>query len=320
MLPVVSFAQITPPSANIQFALPNELGVEIIPTYPRPNEMVLIRLTLYTDDLSTADITWFQDSKSVLSGKGETKYTFRAGPIGQETDIEVKIKLLSGTSFSKTIKLNPASVDLVWEADSYVPPFYEGKALHPRQGLLKIVAMPEFVKDGKRIPPESLTYNWSNNDQVLQDGSGYGKNVLILNGSILGRPESINVLVTDPVNNLVAQKILDIAPVDPQIVFYQNDPYYGYIFDSAITNTFNLKSDEVQILAAPYYFTNEISGYLQYQWQLNGQTLPDLSGSRTAIFKKPEGKTGQSVISLQMTNANRVLQQADNSLTMSFSN
>ena len=292
--------------------------MEIIPTYPRPNEGVWINLTLYTDDLTTADITWYQDGKSVLSGKGEVKYSFRAGPIGQKTDIEVKIKLLSGISFTKTITLNPASVDVVWEADSYVPPFYAGKALHPRQGVLKLVAMPEFVKNGQRIPPQNLVYKWSNNDTVYQDQSGYGKNIVVVNGSLLGKPESIDVLVTDPVNNMVAQGFLDIAPVDPQVVFYQNDPYYGDIFDSAIANPFNLKADQVQVLAAPYYFTNEASGYLQYVWELNGQTMPDLSGSRTAIFKKPEQQSGQSVVSLQVTNTNRILQEADGSLTMQF--
>ena len=32
--------------------------------------------------------------------------------------------------------------------------FYKGKALHSRQGNLKIVAMPEFVKNGKRTAPK----------------------------------------------------------------------------------------------------------------------------------------------------------------------
>ncbi len=320
VLPFVSSAQ-TNVNVNVPYALSNELGVEIIPDYPRPNEIVSINLTLYTDDLNSADITWYQDGKAVLNGKGETKYSFKTGSIGQETKIEIRIKLLSGASFSKTLTLNPASVDVVWEAESYVPPFYEGKALHPKQGILKLVAMPEFVKDGKRISPQNLIYEWSNGINVYQDQSGYGKNVVTLNGSLLGREENIKVLVTDPVNNLVAQGLVDITPVDPEIVFYQNDPYYGNIFDEGLVGSFNLKNDEVQILAAPYYFTKEESGLLQYTWQLNGQEVPFLSGSMTAIFKKPEDKTGGiSNISLQVENSNRILQQADGSLQINLGN
>jgi hypothetical protein len=318
ILPVISSAQSTQ-NINMPYALSNELGVEIIPTYPRPNEMVWINLTLYTDDLNSADIGWYQNGKKVLSGKGETKYRFKAGSVGEESKIEIRINLLSGASFSKTITLTPASVDLVWEANSYVPPFYKGKALHPRQGILKVVAIPEFVKNGKRISPQNLVYEWSNGLNVYQNQSGYGKSIAILDGSLLGRTENIEVLVTDPVNNLAAQGFVDIAPVNPEIVFYENNSYYGNIFDSALVKTFDLKADEVQILAAPFYFTKEGSGLLQYGWRLNGQAIPDLSGSITAIFRKPEKKTGQSVISLQVENTNRILQQAGSSLTINFS-
>lgn len=315
VLPIISSAQI---NVNVPFALSNELGVEIIPNYPRPNEPVFINLTLYTDDLNSADISWYRNDKLVLSGKGKVNYSFMASGIGEETKIEIRIKLLSGTSFSKSFVLNPASIDLVWEANSYVPPFYKGKALHSRQGNLKVVAMPEFVKNGKRVSAENLIYEWSNGVDVYQSQNGYGKNVLILNGSILGQTDKIEVLVTDPINNLVAEAFLDVSPSDPQIVFYQNDPYYGHIFDTALTGSFELKTDEVQILAAPYFFTKEREGLLKYEWRLNGTSVQNLYGSRTAIFKKPENQTGRSVISLRMENINRILQQADNNLGIIF--
>ncbi|MFH0804528.1 MAG: hypothetical protein V1896_02920 [Candidatus Zambryskibacteria bacterium] len=319
VLPTVSGAQMGGLNIDIPYALSNELGVGIIPNYPRPNEMVFLNLELYTGDLSSADITWSKDGETVLSGKGEIKYSFNAGPIGKETDIKVNIKLINGVSFSKNFSLTPASVDMVWEANSYVPPFYRGKALHPRQGVLKIVAMPEFVKNGRRVPSENLVYKWSNDAESYQDQSGYGKNVLVLNGSLFGRSENLQVLISDPINNLVAQGFIDVPTIDPEIVFYENNPYYGHIFESAIANIFNLKTEEVQILAAPYFFTKESGGGLQYEWTLNGQTIPGLSGSRTAVFRRPEDKTtGRSVISLRMENTNRILQQADNSLTMSF--
>ena len=321
VLPIVSLAQLNNQNVNVPYALSNELGVQILPTYPRPNEDVSIKLTLYTDDLNSANISWYKDGKNVLSGKGKINYSFKAGNVGTENKIEIRISLLDGASFSKTIILNPASIDLVWEANSYVPAFYQGKALHPRQGILKVVAMPEFIKNGKRINPENLVYQWSNGLTVYQSQSGYGKNVVTVDGSLLGKEEKIKVLVTDPINNLVAQGSINITPVDPEIIFYQNDPYYGHIFDSAVIGNFSLKTDEVQILAAPYYFTEDTNGSLTYDWQLNGTSIPNLSTSRTAIFRKPEDKkTGSSNILLRVRNTNKVLQQADGSLIMNFNN
>ncbi len=316
ILPTISFGQI---KVNTSYALSNELGVEIIPNYPKPNKMVFINLTLYTNDLNSALITWYKDGKKVLSGKGKTKYSFRTANVGKETKIETVIKLLNGSVFSKVFTLNPANVDLTWEANSYTPPFYKGKALHPKQGSLKVVATPEFIKGGKIILPQNLIYKWSNGLKVYQEQSGYGKNVIILNGSILGRNENIKVLVTDPVNNLVAESFVNIKPINPEIVFYKDSPYYGPIFNLAIANNFNLKAEETQILAAPYYFTKENINGLKYEWRLNNQVISNLSSSRTAIFRKPKKQAGKSLISLQVQNLIRILQQADRNLTISFS-
>jgi hypothetical protein len=316
-LPLVSFAQM---NINTGYALSNELGVETVPNYPKPNEMVTISLSLYTGDLNSADISWYQNGKIVLVGKGETRYSFKTGPAGAETRIAIKVKLLGGLSFFKNLIFNPASIDMVWEANSYVPPFYKGKALYPKQGVLKIVALPEFINDGKRIPAGNLVYQWSNIVESYQSQSGYGKNVLILNGSILGKSEYIRVTVTDPISNLTAQGSISVNPVNPEIVFYENNPYYGYIFDSAVNSAFNLSGEEIQVLATPYYFTKEKDGLITYEWKLNNQSVPSLSGSRTAIFKKPEGEAGKSFVSLRMENTNKILQQADNSLTINFEN
>lgn len=313
IFPVICFGQL-----DMSYTLSRELDVEVIPNYPKPNDWVFIEIALYTDNLDSADITWLKDGREVVSGKGLKEFSFRTGNIGEQTDIEIRIELLNGSSFSKKMTFNPADVDLTWEANSYVPPFYKGKALHPKQGLIKIVAMPEFVKNGKRTPPEDLIYEWSNDVSVYKNQSGYGKYAVVLNGSLLGKQEKIRVLVTDPVNNLVAESFLDISPVKPEIVFYENNPFYGYIFDQALSGRFNMKSPEVQIVSSPFYFTKEDLDLIKNTWLLNGNNAPELSGSKTVVFRKPEEKSGQSSIFLRMENENRILQQAEKTLVVSF--
>lgn len=314
LLPSLATAQI---NIDPGISLPDELSVELIPNYPQPNERVFISLALYTDNLNAAEITWYKDGKVVLSGRGETRYSFKLGKAGEETVIEVRIKLLSGTYFNKRIALNPAGLDLIWEANSYVPPFYQGKALQARQGSVKVIAMPNFVKNGKQVPAQNLIYEWGNGVESYQSQSGYGKNVLILNSSILGRSEEVEVLITDPINGIATDGFLTLQPVDPEILFYENSPYYGHLLERAV-GSIELKSAEAQILAAPYYFSREDLGRLEYNWRLNGQSIPNLSGSRTAIFKKPEGERGSSNILLDIVNNNRILQQADANLMMNF--
>lgn len=313
--PAIALAQ---PNNNAPFSLQDELETEIIPNYPKPGEMIWINLSMYTADLDSADIAWYRNGKQELIGKGLKQYSFRNAESGKTTTIEIRVRLQNGITFSKKLSFAPTSIDLIWEADSYVPPFYQGKALHPRQGKIKVVAIPEFIVNNKRIKAEKLIYEWSDGLQVYQSQSGYGRNVLFLNGSILGSSEEVEVFVRDPESNLVAQAFLSIPTTDPEIIFYQNNPYYGFIFDQALGNSLELLTQEVQVLATPFFITKEVGSILQYSWRLNGQTVPELQGSRTAIFRKPEGESGQSRVQLEVKNQNRILQFADKSLVLMF--
>ncbi len=305
-------------SINLPYSLSNELGVEIIPEYPRPNEQVWVNLTLYTDNLNSANISWYIDDKLVEYGIGLTSYSFKMGEAGVGKKVTIKVVLANGASFTKEISLTPSSVDLIWEALSYTPPFYKGRALHPAQGIVKVVAMPEFYKDGSRVKPENLIYNWSNDVEAYQSQSGYGKNVLLINGSLIGDIDSINLLVTDPGKGLAAQNSISINPSDSSIVFYKNDPYYGFSLDKALFGTYNLKEEEVELFAAPYNMSPESSTNLEYSWSLNGTQINSLNGSRTALFKKTE-EEGSSELLFRATNNNRILQFTENSLVIRFS-
>ncbi len=234
---------------NVQSAIANELSVIIEPDYPRPNQTVFISLALYTADLESATISWYVNGSLKDSGRGHKKFNTLMGASGSETNIRADIEFKDGTIFSKDINLRPASVDLVWESDSYVAPFYKGRALHSYQGRVRVVAMPNFGG----ISPEKLVYRWSNDAQGYESQSGYGRNVFILNNSMLGVGDKINLLVTDPLTNLTAESSVTVTPREPELIFYEVSPYYGLNTDKAITPRFTMSGEELQILAAPYY-------------------------------------------------------------------
>lgn len=306
-------------NVNVSGALQNEIGVELIPSYPVPYQNTYVNLSLYTNDLDSAKIIWLKNGKIEQEGIGLKNYSFRTGKAGEEIRIEVVVVLSNGLSFNKSFTINPASVDVIWEADSYTPPFYQGKALHPRQGSLKLVANPEFYKDNSRIPPENLVYNWYLGEDALQDQSGYGRRVAIIDGNILGDTERIYLLVTDPKNNISAENYLDISPVEPEILFYENNSYYGYLFNQALSGTVDLRSSEIQIVAEPYFISRD-GNLIEYNWRLNSGSSNELKNSRSAVFRKPEGEEGESLIRVNINNLQRILQFANGSLRIRFTN
>ncbi len=96
----------------------------------------------------------------------------------------LKYRPLMVTSVTKDIPITPEDLDIIWQANSYVPPFYEGKALFPPVGTVSFVAMPGFIdSNGNPVNPKKLIYTWSQDTTVLGDKSGYGKNVLTVQGT-----------------------------------------------------------------------------------------------------------------------------------------
>ncbi len=305
-------------NVNIPGALKNELSVEVIPEYPGPYENTSINLSLYTDDLNSAHISWFNNGKLVSEGVGKTSYIFKTGAVGQETRIDVVVVLKNGISFNRFYTITPAGVEVVWEADSYTLPFYQGKALHPKQGRLKLSAFPEFIKNGKTINPDNLIYTWQVGEDVIQSQSGYGRKVAIINGNILGGAENVHLTVSDPTNNITAEKYIDVETADPEILLYENSPYYGLNTDTAIKPNSPLKESELQILAAPFFMTID-GNNITYTWRINGQNKPDLENSRSAVFRKPDdNKSGRSIINIEASNLKRVLQFAERNVIINY--
>jgi len=298
-------------------SLADEMSVDLIPTYPKPNSQVFVNLRMYTEDLNSAMIRWLVDGKVVKEGRGLISFNFAVGGAGSKTELKINITLQSGISFSKSITLRPAGLDLIWQSDSYVPPFYKGKALFPQQGDVVILAIPQFNSGISQIDLSRLVYKWTVNDEVLESQSGYGRSAIFTSGPILGTSMEVEVLVTDPTTNLVAENFMTIDPVNPIVAFYENSPLYGIIFEKVINSGFNLQGEEVNILAVPFFMNVRDSVF--YSWSMNGQEAPSISGL-SVIFRKPEGVSGSTFLSLKAENQKRILQFTESGFNINYKN
>ncbi|MEK7062518.1 MAG: hypothetical protein AAB946_00620, partial [Patescibacteria group bacterium] len=145
-LPTITYAQFNLGSfsPNGIASLADELTVDVIPTYPKPNSRVFVELRMYTEDLNSAMLSYLVNGKMIKESRGLLNFNFTIGGAGSKTTLTINIALQSGVKFSKEIIFQPATVDLLWQSDSFVPPFYRGKALFPEQGAVLISAAPQF--------------------------------------------------------------------------------------------------------------------------------------------------------------------------------
>lgn len=309
----------SPLIVSAQFPGVDLANLTISPQNPGPNQTVTAKLNSNVTDLNRADITWSVNGETKGSGKGLKTFTFTAGNLGARTTLEVLMVSSEGYPWSQNITISPAKIDLLVEALSYTPPFYRGKAYFPYQGQARVVAVPSFVdENGKQIPPERLVFKWKEGERNLVDSSGVGRNILIYKGSIPIRAKGVSVEVTSLDQQYVAEKTINITPVEPKVILYENDPEYGALYNRALSDPLNLNKEQLAIVATPYFFNStDSSGYnLKYEWNLNG--TPVGNGGNSLVLHNPGGGGGTASLSLQLSNTVDYFQFASATLNITF--
>jgi hypothetical protein len=291
----------------------------ISPENPGPNELVTARLDSYSTDLNAASISWLVNGVIVNQAKGLKTITFRAGALGAKTTVQVVATTAEGRPISKILTIQPVKVSLIYETDSYVPPFYRGKSSYSYEGRARVIALPEFVdQDGKKINPSSLIYLWKAGGQVAAGDSGYGKQIFSFRGRIPLRPNFVTVTVTNADKTLVAEGGIEIVPAAPLVLLYENNPELGVLYNKALSSNISLQKNEVWIAAAPYFFDADAKNNpnLKYDWNLNGQPVGDAAD--TLVLRRVGDAAGSSLLSLQVSNTRRILQFGNANLNIAF--
>jgi len=88
------------------------------------------------------------------------------------------------------LHLRAQEVDILWQGETYTPPFYKGRALWSSQSRITFLAIPHGAGIGN---PANLTYRWTQNGTVLGNINGIGKNTLSFTDSVLSKPQTIKI-------------------------------------------------------------------------------------------------------------------------------
>ena len=299
----------------------SDVNVNLIPENPGPNEVVHVNLTSYSFSIDSSNITWKINGVVKQKGIGEKSFVFSTGGVGVSTKLEVSVLTKEGETVNQTVNIKPASVDLIWQTESYVPPFYKGKAMFSHQNKVTFIAMPHMTSSGGvEIGPKNLVYKWMQNDSVIQNASGYGKNAYTFTGSVISRPIKISVEVTAPNTGDVANASMTTNPAEPFIVFYEKNPLYGIQFQKALYGSTQLNESEIAVVGMPFFFgtLDPKTTDLSYKWLINGVPIGNESYANTQVFRQVSGVSGFSKISLSIENSNKILQYASSNFDLSF--
>ena len=300
----------------------DDIVLTIIPENPGPNQTVSASVVSYSTDINAATITWKINGKTQKSGVGQKTFQFITGNVNNSTTLDIIVETKEGQVITKTLNIKPVSVDLIWQSDGLVPPFYKGRILFSHQNKITFIALPHITgSSGTEISAKNLIYKWTRNGTVMDSDSGYGKNTYTMTGSLISRPLDIEVEVTGTNTSVVGRAQTSVEPIDPSIILYRENPLYGIEFQKALIDTVELKdSKEIAIVSMPFFFgvSNYYSGELLYKWSVNGVPIDADRTQTTRVFRQKEGASGVSNISLEIENRNKILQLASSRFNLSF--
>ena len=299
---------------------PDTILVDIVPQNPAPGENVNITLNSYVDNLNSVSISWSVDGKNVSSGIGKKSFSVNAPSAGLETGVVAKISLPDGDIQTKII-IRPSVMVLLWQADdSYVPPFYKGKALPSPQSEVKVVAMPEIRNGSKTVDPANLVYAWKQDYTNNQDGSGYGKNSFVYTNDYLDNSNNIDVTVGTVDQQFSSEASLDIGTYQPKILFYKNDVNMGTLWENILADGHKVTGDET-IEADPYFISpGDIRiPILNWTWSINNSAVNITSFRNNLLpLKVQAGISGTSKIDLQIQSSDKIFENVSKEINVTF--
>ncbi|MDO8604114.1 MAG: hypothetical protein Q7K40_01775 [bacterium] len=294
----------------------NSLGeyvqLEASPSVPSPRETVKVSVESSLVDLDKASISWSNNGRTVLSGTGKTTFSFQTGSSGETTRISVSIVTNKGETITKEISFRPLGITLLWEADTYAPPFYRGKALISPQAKVTVVAVPDNGGG------QNFSYVWQRDSVNVPEVSGYGKLSYSTEGPRPYKKTSIGVRASSLDDSLKSETEVNLPLSTPFILFYEKNPLLGVSYNKPLGNTFDLSQKEVSLSAEPYFFSNERGEApgLTYDWSVNGRVVQNYG--RTITLRNEAGGVGLSDVSLAMRGINKTFQSATRNLRVNF--
>lgn len=261
--------------------LPKTVSLNTSPSSPSPGETVTVTASTPFFDKNTAYFDWTVNGtpRDDFSGLGKNTITFKAGSLGSVISVHVAVSRSGGAGGVSDISLSVSDLALIWFANTRVPAWYKGKALPTLNAEVEIVAFPELVLEGVRLPASHLIYRWSfdNEKNIL---TGVGERTFRIRTSSSPRvTHRVRVEVEDTEKRVKKERVIFISSVSPRAFIYPFSPLGGVEPRNGTGIVATVKRGLIDFIAEPFFLIARERDF-RYNWSVERAPI-------TAIPSRP---------------------------------
>jgi hypothetical protein len=296
-----------------------ELSLSMHPAYPSPGERVRISLDGYAVDLDRSMVIWYVNNREVTRGAGLRDFEMDAPEIGGTRTVRAVAEESSGLIAIGEAALRPADITLLWEADSYTHPFYQGRALPGSGSTIRAHAVSDLRRGTTRISESDIIFSW------FRDGarfaSGRSRSSVTFPGPTLFDSDRIVVRAESLDGNIVAQTEILVRGEDPQLELYEHHPLFGTLYHRAFVGTVLNTEEEQQVAVVPFFAPhNPRDPSLAYEWTVGGTRIaPRIETPEILTLRRSPDFNGIITVALSLSSVSDIFLKASNAWSIQFS-
>ena len=270
-----------------------------------------------TDNIfnEVSNFLWYLDDilDQRQSGKSKTNFSFTTSR--ENHVVRVVIEEGGEKITENAVLVSSYNVSLVWSAETYTPPEYEGKALPSRGSRVSVTAIPD-IKD---YEADELLYTWHlYAESKVRGVLGEDEFSFLITKSVDSIP--VFVEVTNLSRSIVVNQAILIPVVRPSVVIYhKKSERTSEIATKKVAIT---PGESVDIVAKPFNFRASKIADLNFLWEFIGQKAEGERGNPNILtLSIPENSGfGSENLKLQTTNKEVFQERVSSFLAINITN
>ena len=291
------------------------LIASVFPANPEPFETVIVELDTAPQSYAGATIDWIVNESPVPTPSPANRLSVTLGDAGTITTIIAVVTRRSDLPVTKSIGINPGSVNLLVDPITYTPHGFRGAPRTTQESTVRLTALPLLREiGGNSVSPEDLQFTWRESSVVVAQGKGV--NSLELEAPLTIGSKNISVTVENTSGSISAREQITLRATEPEILFYREHPSRGTLYARTL-GARAIEEQEINVRAEPYYFS--FGDPLDFTWTVNGEEAqPDERDSRIITLRNTSTKSIEAVVSLAITNLRSLFQESETTVVLNF--